>query len=156
MALETYVADKAKAMARDLKTRLKLAGVQVDAEELTTKKFPVLKILADANAWIWVEISTDYAESEAEGMVNSLGLPQAVYAPHVQKVYKEPFASSSSPYELVTGKVLAYLGQMGTKVEVYTATGASAAANFAAVVALAPTVAATIPSDPVNPLTQQM
>ena len=34
--------------------------------------------------------------------------------------------------------------------------GVAAAADFAAVVALAPALAATVPSDAVNPLTQQM
>ena len=150
-----YIVDKAKAMSRDLAVRLKLTGVVVAGEELTDKGFPVLKI-GTTGAFQWILIETDFAQSESQGTINSLGMPQAVYAPHVCKLYKEAFASSSAAQELTSTRIVAQLGQLGTKIEVLSANGVESAATFTAVLALSPVLNATIPSDYINPLTQQM
>lgn len=155
MALETYVVDKAKAMSRDLAVRLKLTGTPVAAEELTAKGFPVLKV-GSAGAYQWILIQTDFAQPEAQGSINSLGMPQPVYAPHVCKLYKEDFATSTAGEETTSARIMAKLGELGTKIEVLSATGVQSAADFAAVLALTPGLDATIPSDAINPLTQQM
>jgi len=155
MALETYVVDKAKAMSRDLAVRLKLTGVAVASETLDAKGFPVLQ-LGTVGAYEWLSISTDFAQSEAQGTINSLGMPQTVYTPHVCKFYQEAFATSSAAQALLAGQVLSAIGQLGTKIQMYSATGIESAADFAAVLALTPTLDATIPSDYINPLTQQM
>lgn len=152
--MATKVVFKAIAMSRDLAVRLqnRIKGLVV-VQDFDTDHFPTLQLSVGAFS-CFVRIRTDYQESEAEGMVDALGLGQRVYTPHLTEFIRDTVADPST-YDMLN-QVLAEVSKNGTKVLVEAAAGVEAAANFAAALALAPAVVSTIRSDDINPLTEQM
>jgi hypothetical protein len=147
---------KAVAMSRDLAVRLqnRIAGLVIHSD-VDADRFPTLMLSIGAKS-CFVRIRTDYQRSEEDGHVDALGLGQRVYTPHVTEVIREAQATNSATTVDMLAQVIAEVSKNGTKVLVEEAVGVENAANFAAAVALTPAVVATIKSDDINPLTEQM
>jgi len=148
---------KAQAMARDLAVRLqnRISGLTI-TQGLDSDSFPTLQLTVSSKS-MWIRIRTDYQESEGEGKVDALGLGQRVYTPHLTEVLEEAAATPPTAATLnMRAQALAEVSKNGTKVLVQEGTGVETAANYAAALALATTVVATIRSDDINPLTAQV
>ncbi len=153
----TPVVFKAIALARDLGNRLQL---RVQGMTLLTNvdanRFPTLQCTVGGDS-VWIRIQTDSFESDAEGMVDALGLPQRVYSPNVTQIYEESGETPPAVGSLnLRAQVLAECGKNGTEIQLWEGTGVQTAANFAAAVAAATTLVATIHSDTTYPLTAQV
>lgn len=157
---------KALALSRDLVVRLKNRGMTVTSEDVDTSGFPVVKLAGATGKAIWLHITTDFADSEAAGKVDALGLEQRVYTPHVVEILKEAQGAAgdtvlAAGYIDALAKLMAEVGKLGTAVKVYDNLGGAddsvaTAATFAAAVAAATHLAADYRSDDIHPLTAQM
>jgi hypothetical protein len=153
----TAVIFKASAMARDLANRLQLrvAGMTIK-QDVDANRWPTLQCTVGGKSE-WIRIRTAQDESDAEGMVDALGLPQRVYSPHLTEVMEEAAATPpTAGTNDMRRQVLAEVGKNGTEIHVLEGTGVETAASFAAAAALATTLVSTIRSDTTNPLTSQV
>lgn len=157
---------KSLALSRDLVVRLKNRGMTVLAETQDASGFPVVKLQGATGKAIWMHITTDFADSEAMGKVDGLGLDQRVYAPHVVEILKEAAGAAgdgilAAGYADKLNLLMAEVGKLGTAVKVYDNTGAGSdtvavAATFAAAQAAATVLATDYRSDDIHPLTAQV
>ena len=148
---------KAQAMARDLAVRLqnRISGATI-TQGLDSDRFPTLQVSIGSKS-AFVRIRTDYQRTDEDGHVDALGLQQRVYTPHVTELIREAAATPPDASTVdMQAQLLAEVGKNGTKVLVSEATGVEDAANFAAALALTPTLVSTIRSDDINPLTAQV
>lgn len=133
---------KAQAHARELKQRLSLSvsGLTI-SEDVDANGFPILKFVKGSET-IFVKISTLAMPS---GRVDGLGLPQRAYSPHqVQMLQDEDTISDKE----LRAKALAACAKLGMKLELWEK--ATLPSSFDLTGA---TLAASIPSDEIHPLT---
>jgi hypothetical protein len=125
----------AQAIMRGLKERLDLtvAGESYK-ESLDANGFPILEMSKGGeNCFLKI------AMIDASGHVDAFGLPQRQYAPHKATVVKEASATLAQIESSI--KFMAQVTKLGMNVEVFEGTGAGAAVDFAAALALSAKVA---------------
>ncbi len=154
---------KSLALSRDLIVRLKNRGLTILAQTQDTDGFPVAQISGGADDALWLHITTDFADSEAQGKVDGLGLEQRVYAPHIVNILKEVVSvdAATPAYQSALQIVLMECSKLGTAIKVYDNAGGVAdsvgeAASFAAAQAAAVVLATEYASDDIHPLTAQV
>lgn len=154
---------KSLALMRDLLVRLKNRGVAVTAETQDADGFPVAQISGGADDSVWLHITTDFADSEAQGKVDGLGLEQRVYSPHIVQILKEAVSvdAATPAYQKAIQVLLMECSKLGTAIKVYDNTGGTAdsvgeAVSFAAAQAAATVLSNDYRSDDIHPLTAQV
>ncbi len=154
---------KSLALSRDLIVRLKNRGLTILAQTQDADGFPVAQISGGSDDAIWLHITTDFADSEAQGKVDGLGLDQRVYAPHLVTILKEAVSAdaATSAYQNALTVLLMEVATLGTAVKVYSNAGGVAdsvgeAASFAAAQAAADVLATDYRSNDIHPLTAQV
>lgn len=147
---------KSVAVSRDLAVRLKnrIKSVIV-VESIDAQRFPTQKVSIGAKS-VFIRISTDSARSLEDGHVDGLGLPQTVYSPHKVELLQEVALTADATTAALRVQVISECAKLGMKLIVLEGTNVEDAADYAAAAVLATTVAATIKSDDINPLTAQM
>lgn len=132
---------KAQAHMRELKQRLSLliAGAAI-TDALDSNGMPSIKLVKSSET-IFVHIDT----YDNAGRVDGLGLPQRSYSPHKVQILRD---SDTISAQSVRDTVLAACSKLGMKLEVWEQASLPASFDISSA-----TLALSLPSDEVNPLT---